>query len=45
MLSGLGYFGVDCPIKSTSSTSVFANHDVPEKQSNIICNKYNTEFQ
>ena len=33
MLSGLGNFVVDCHIKSTSSSSVFAN--VAKKQSNV----------
>ena len=32
ILSGLGNFVVNCPIKSTRSSSVFANN-VPKKQS------------
>ena len=34
MLSGLRNFVLDCPIYSTSKSSVFANN-VPKKQSNI----------
>ena len=39
MLFGLGNFGVDCPILSTSSSSVFTNN-VPKKQSNTRIRKY-----
>ena len=39
VLSGLGSFVVDCPIKSTSSSSVFPNN-VPKKQSDRIRRYY-----